>query len=122
MAHFEIAADIAMCEHTPKVNLIAYLASSDKFYFDHYKTINFKTKYRVEGGGLFSFSETWFWLFLKYLTLRVFSKKKSKYLDDFLGFFKGAGGIFGNFLIKLVLFQHPVTLVQHLNCNTSIRR
>ena len=51
MAHFEIAADIAMCEHTPKVNLIAYLASSDKFYFDHYKTINFKTKYRVEGGG-----------------------------------------------------------------------
>ena len=52
MAHFEIAADIAMCEHTPKVNLIAYLASSDKFYFDHYKTINFKTKYRVEGGGV----------------------------------------------------------------------
>ena len=96
MAHFEIAADIAMCEHTPKVNLIAYLASSDKFYFDHYKTINFKTQYRVEG-GLFSFSETWFWLFLKYLTLRVFSKKKSKYLDNFLGFFKDAGVFLATF-------------------------
>ena len=66
MAHFEIAADIAMCEHTPKVNLIAYLASSDKFYFDHYKTINFKTKYRVEGGGVVNswlFSRLTYWFF-----------------------------------------------------------
>ena len=93
MAHFEIAADIAMCEHTPKVNLIAYLASSDKFYFDHYKTINFKTKYRVEGGGCLvsvRLGFGYFWNILHY----EFSQKRSPNIWMIFWAFLKALGVF----------------------------